>query len=57
MTQAAKQSFEPHLNFEHKQWKWFALDEALQRKDLHPVVKIMFSDAHREQLTAAMSAP
>lgn len=57
MTPETKQSFAPQLNHEHSQWRWFELDDALKRDDLHPVVKLMFSSTHRQQVKDVMSAP
>ena len=55
MAPNAKQSFVPQLNHEHRDWRWFQLDDALKRKDLHPVVKLMFSETHQQQVRDAMS--
>lgn len=57
MTAAAKAAYQPQLNKEHSQWKWFLLDDALQQPNLHPVVEIMFSDAHKQQVAIAMTGP
>ncbi len=57
MSKSSKGGFQPQLNEEHSQWKWFQLDDALQLPNLHPVVEIMFSDAHKQQVVTAMSGP
>lgn len=55
MTAAAKAGFQPQLNKEHSRWKWFQLDNALQLPNLHPVVELMFSDEHKQQVATAMA--
>ncbi len=57
MTAAAKAGYQPQLNKEHSSWKWFQLDDALQLPNLHPVVELMFSDEHKQQVAAAMAGP
>jgi len=57
MTAAAKAGFQPQLNKEHSSWKWFQLDDALQLPNLHPVVELMFSDEHKQQVATAMARP
>eukprot|EP00210_Caulerpa_lentillifera_P001324 g1274.t1 len=43
-----KVSFQPELNKEHVEFKWYALDAVLGIKNLHPVVEILFKDHSRE---------
>ncbi len=57
MSAAAKAGFQPQLNKEHSSWKWFQLDNALQLPNLHPVVELMFSDEHKQQVVTAMARP
>lgn len=57
LTTGARRSFQPQLNEEHSQWKWFKLDDALQLPNLHPVVQLMFSDAYKQQVVSAMAGP
>ncbi len=33
-----KAAWKPFLNREHREWRWFKLDEAAARQDLHPIL-------------------
>lgn len=57
MTGAARQQYKPQLNHEHSQWRWFQLEDAVQQPNLHPVVELMFSSAHKQQVLDAMLGP
>ncbi|KAL3161952.1 hypothetical protein ABBQ38_009034 [Trebouxia sp. C0009 RCD-2024] len=57
MTAAARQQYKPQLNHEHSQWRWFQLEDAVQQPNLHPVVELMFSSAHKQQVLDAMLGP
>ena len=51
-----KSSFQPRLNNEHSQWKWFELTDAMRQSNLHPVVELMFADPHKQQLVKAVGS-
>lgn len=53
----AKEKYAPLLNEEHSAWKWFPLDEAIKKKDLHPVVEKAFKKKHRGMVLKAAGAP
>ena len=57
MTSTARQQFQPQLNHEHSQWKWFQLEDAMQQPNLHPVVELMFSSAHKQDVLDAVAGP
>lgn len=57
MTADARQQYKPQLNHEHSQWRWFELEDAMQQRNLHPVVELMFSSAHKQQVLDAMIRP
>ena len=57
MTADAKDTWAPLLNEEHSAWKWFPLQDAFKRKDLHPVVARAFKNKHRAQVLGAAAAP
>ena len=57
LTAAARQKFQPLLNHEHSQWKWFQLEDAMVQPNLHPVVKKMFSSAHKQEVLDAVLGP
>lgn len=53
VTDEVKKAFVPALNYEHSAWRWFSLEEAFMRLDLHPVVERIFRKTHRQQVLAA----
>ena len=51
----SKEAYEPKLNSEHSEWKWFPVDELRARNDLHPVVDLALHQ-HWEEVSALINA-
>lgn len=50
------QSFEPVLNYEHSAFKWFNINSVSAMGNLHPVVRLIFSEPLVKQLAVATYA-
>ena len=49
-----KAGWEPQLNHEHFKWRWFPLEKAYTRSDLHPIVKRAFKSSNRKIITESL---
>lgn len=57
LTPEQKAAWRPALNEEHSAWRWFKLEEAQQRADLHPVAALALqTQPHRQAVVAAVLA-
>ena len=57
LTPEQRAAWRPVLNEEHSAWRWFKLEEAQQRADLHPVAALALqAQPHRQTVVAAVLA-
>lgn len=54
MSAADKDDFVPVLNHEHFKYRWFPLETAFKRADLHPIVKRAFKSENRKAIGEAL---
>ena len=54
MTTADRATWELRLNSEHRSSHWFGVQEAGDRKDLHPVVALLYSQMYVAELKGAL---